>query len=410
MDLYSISATALEVAEKCLVRYEAEKVKRAPQTGSKTPANKGSACHGALEDHVRKVYIEKDPTYENTLKNLLKLLDKYFEEIFGNLDKKSEDYKDCKEMLTKWFKRTDLSGLKVLSVEEHYVIEVPTSQGIKKFNYIWDRCDEFYEDGKLIIRVVDYKSWRKNLQPNDLHHKIQTRMYAMAASMKFKDRNPDEIWVQLDQLRWGNPESKFSVEENRETWKWMKKLVEKIIATDPSTLRPTLNDECGFCVLKTTCPELRKNAQAGGVWALMDDDQLARAQYELISAQNGAKYALEEIETIMSARMKNEDVLEWDTENFEVKFTSGRATRSINPRDVARIVGDDIFRTITKVNITTIDDLMKTGELTDEQCAALKAAMTRDIGASKPKATPKGSLPIVKPSAKSGGMVALEAL
>lgn len=408
MQLRTISATALEVAQLCMARFKSEKIDYTPGSGGRGPANKGTVVHGVLEDYVRAVYINKDGTPQNTA-TLKALYNKHFEAVFNSADRTSDDYKDGWDQVERWFKRTDLAGVEVISTETKSFIEIKTSDGPKKYNYIWDRCDKFYdEDGKLCIRVVDYKTWRKNLTPDDLYAKIQCRMYAMAAAIQFKDLNPDEIWVQLDQTRYGTVEKRFSREDNVETWKYVKRQAELILATDPNTVQATVNAECGFCPIKSSCPELRKNVSGGGVHALTDDE-LARAKYEIESTLKGAKYALEEVEDVLAARMREQDALEWDTDEFEVKFKPGRSTRSVNNRQVARIIGPEIFNQIGTVTITKLNDLMKSGELTDEQVAELKKAINPPTpGSLKPVVTKKNGLEKKAPA--PGQLVSLEAL
>lgn len=406
MDLYSISATSLEVAELCMARFAAEKIDRVPRTGDNGPADSGSVLHSVLEIYVPNVYKHK--THEPTLKYLLELFDQEFPKWFGSLDKKNQWYIDGLDQLKKWHKRTDLTGVEIISTEVKDFIEVKTIQGTKKYNYIWDRCDKITDkDGNITIRVVDYKSWRKNLTTEDMEFKIQVRMYAMAAFTQFKHLNPSRIVVQLDQLRWGTVGLSFTREEALATWEWMKKLVRKIMEMDRADAKPTLNPECGFCPIKLTCPELRRNIMGGGAFSLDTPEKLAQAKYELESQSKGVKYALDELNDIISAYSRKEDILQWDAGEYEVVFKPGRGQRTVNAREIADIVGADIFKTIGTVNLKSIDELLKSDELTDEQKKEIKDSMGFQGGALKAQVTKKGGL---KQEVKANPTVKLESL
>ena len=377
MQLRTISASGYQVAETCLKRYHAEYVERTPRTESSEPANLGTAVHGALEDYVTAVYVKKTGL-QPTLKNLINFYNKHFEKVFGTADRSNEWYPQGKEQLANWHKRTDLTEIEVISTEKKSFILIPTSQGQKRYNYIWDRCDKFYEGDKLIIRVVDYKTWRKSLTPKDMLHKIQVRMYAVAAAIQFKDLQPDEIWVQLDQLRYGNPEVKFSREENLETWRYIKAQAEIIIAANEKNLEARLNPECGYCVIKSSCNLLRRNIDGGGVWAMKTDEELAEALYELDNQVKGAEAAAAEVRAILESRMDNEEASTLEAGNFTVDLSSN-SRRETNSRAVSLIVGPEIFRQVGKVTVGEVDKLIKSGELGAEATEKLKKVFTKTV-------------------------------
>lgn len=377
MDLKTISASGYQVAETCLKRYHAEYVLRTPKTEASEAANLGNAVHGALEDYVKAIYVDK-VNLAPTLKNLLNFYNKHFEKWFGTADRSNDWYPQGKEQLTTWFKRTNLDNVQVISTEKKSFIPIPTSQGHKRYNYIWDRCDLFEEDGKVIIRVVDYKTWRKNMQPREMRHKTQVRMYAMAAAVQFKHLNPDEIWVQLDQLRYGNPEVKFTREDNVETWRYVKRQAEIIIEADENKLEEKLNPECGYCVIKSRCTKLRKNIEGGGVWSMQTDEELAEALAALDNQAKGAEQAAEEVRAILQARMDNADKDTLDAGNFTVEF-SKTARRQTNNRAVSLIVGPDLFKQIGKVSVSDVDALIKSGELGPEKTKQLETVFSKTV-------------------------------
>lgn len=387
MQLRTISASSLTTFEECPRRWHAENIERVPRTGGPGPAGVGTAVHNTLEVYVAKVYMTKE--WDDDWKRIEDLYTVQFAKVFGTMDTTSEQYKDGLSMLKNWFERTNLNNIEVLSVEIKSSMPIKTNDGIKKYNYIWDRCDRFKEDSKTIIRVVDYKTIRANLSPSDLRQKIQARMYAVAAATQFKDDKPDEIWICFDLLRYGPVEVKFSRDELLRTWKYIKDTANAIIAADPDDLEERLSPGCMFCVRKFNCDTLLKNETGEGIMALADDDDaLAERHMQLTSVNKASKYALEEIENLMLAKAKENDEIEGETENYEVRFTA-RKTRYVEDFEVAEILGPEKFATIGKVTMGEIDRLLKSKELSAVQKSLLRGAVKDKFGDMKPKVTKK---------------------
>lgn len=385
MQLRTISATSLQAFEECPARWLAENSKYTPRSGGNGPANTGTACHYACEHYVQAVYVKK--THEPSLELLIMFYKIGFEEAFGSADFSIPEYKDGKQMLENWYNRTDLSDVTILSTEKKDYIEIKTSDGIKKYNYIWDRCDLIERDGKRIIRIVDYKSVRAYISNEDLKHKIQARMYAMGAAIQFKDDNIDEIWVVFDLFRFGDPvEVTFSWEENRETWSWIKKTAERIIATPDTNTPETLGPGCVWCVRKTTCKTLRKNIDGGGVFALLEGEELLKARLELESVQKAAGYALRDLDELIMRQAQEADVTDMSEGLYDMKFTS-RKTRFVDNEEAAFILGPTMMSQIGKVGMTQIDSLLKGDELTAEQKSQLKGIIRTTQSDPKPKIT-----------------------
>lgn len=386
MKLRTISATSLQAFEECPARWYAENSLYTPRAGGNGPANTGTACHYACEHYVQAVYVQK--THEPSLELLHMFYKIGFEEAFGSADFSIPEFKDGKDMLTNWWNRTDLSDVEILSTEKKDYIEIKTSDGIKRYNYIWDRCDLVVdENGRRIIRVVDYKSVRAYISSEDLKQKIQARMYAMGAAIQFKDQNIDEIWIVFDLFRYGDPiEVKFSWEENRETWKWIKKTAERILATDENNPPETLGPGCVWCVRKTTCETLRKNISGGGVFALLEGEDLLKARLELESVNKAAGYALREIDDLLVRQAQEQDVTELSEGLYDMKFTT-RKTTVIDSEEAAMILGPVITAQIGKIGVTQVKELLKGDELTAAQKSQLKGIMRTSLGDPKPKVT-----------------------
>lgn len=387
MLLRTISASSLTTFSECPRRFKAENIDRVPRTGGPGPAGVGTACHEALEKYVRAVYMEK--TRGEDFAYLAGLYKVAFIREFNTADLTVPEFQDGMDMLENWYGRTDLSNTEIISVEvkDHMIIN--TIDGPRKYNYIWDRCDRLYEGNKKIIRVVDYKSIRAYLTPEDLREKIQARMYAMAAATQFKDENPDEIWVQFDLLRYGTVEVKFSRDDNLKTWKYVRDTANLILEMPDEKIPETLGPGCMFCVRKTTCGSLRKNVNGGGLLSLADSDEdLAKARLELEGVQKAAKYALDEIDNLMVTKAKASGELETETDSYKIALTS-RRTRIVDDQEVAMILGPELTAQLGKISITAIDKLVKGNEISAAKKSQLQGAISYRQSELRPKITKK---------------------
>jgi hypothetical protein len=386
----SLSATALQVAELCMARYTAENFHYSKGMGGMA-ASLGTACHGALELFVKSTKLDGHP--ENW--NLPFLLDMYrlsYMESFGTSDCSGEVYEDGVDMLKRWYERTDLGTTTVLSAEIKSNFMVPTTQGDIPFNYVWDRFDEL-GDGQY--RVVDYKTNRWGLRPEDLKKKIQARCYGLAAAIQLKNMGLEyeRIWVEFDLLRHSSVGIVFTREENIATWQFIKDSAEKILATDPNNPPETLNNECRFCVRKQACKALKKNITVGGVFSVATAqdavDLRAAMQYQM----NGLAAAIKELDDVILADAKAQDVLEFESDMNRLKIgVSSR--KSVDAERAEMILGPTLFHKYGKASITMADvnKLLKGSELTEEQKKALKAAIYNKIGEPSVKVEPKNSL------------------
>lgn len=393
VELRTISASSIQVFEGCTFRYHAEMVERTPSPGgSSDPAKLGTAVHDSLERIVDEVFISK--TREELDWNVLVA---YFKQEFMKQfmripDSKDDLYNDGIEMLERWFGRTDLDKVQVLMVERKIRVTIKTSIGEVPYTFIFDRLDMFEENGKTIVRVVDYKTWRQHLTPQGLRQKAQGRLYGLAIMLAKAEiakelgfeLNPDEVWVCFDQLRYDPVEVKFTRDDNVATWKYVRKVAERIIA-EPAPGKRTLNSECQFCVVKATCPVLTKNVQAGGVMALAGDrNEMAKRYMELEGAQKAIKYAIEEVmEKLLEDAMENDEI-EYDTDDYHVVFKSSRR-KSYDPATVREIIGDNLFASLGKINNSEIDKLLNGNALNAAQKSRLRSSVQESIGEPKPK-------------------------
>lgn len=378
MHLRTISASGFKIYAKCPSRYEAEYV-IAPKGASPSgrAAMLGTVVHKALEDYVQDVYIDK--AHKPELQYLLDLLEVAWSSEPGLGAPEGSDYDAALAMLGTWFDRTDLSEVEVLSVETKRSIEVPTNDGTRMFNYIWDRCDRYTDsDGTVVIRVVDYKTVFMNRGIGEITEDLQVRMYAVAAMIQFLEERPGRIEVQMDLLRHGNNTVSFDVEELRDYYRDIVKLANEILADEKPVER--INSECHFCLKKSTCETLRQFSLAGAVTS-MDPDELLEAK-DLLNAQKKAvEAAMKEVDDEIRKTLDKEQVkaLVGSTRRATA---STRRVRKMDPFKVAEIIGPSKFSRIAKVTLGALDDLAKGGQLTEEQQERLSRITEYESGAS----------------------------
>ena len=382
----TISASSLNTADLCLARYKAENLDFTPSPRDAVAANIGTSVHGGLQYYVQAVYIDK------TASPSLELLEKFYREsylkTFDSVEYDTPEYKDGWDLCVKWFNRTDLSGREVLSVERKLRLPVPSSVGDIPMTYIIDRLDRYEEDGKVILEVVDYKTIRAMLSPDQVRAKLQARIYDLAIRSQYKDQY-DEIRVIFDLLRHDQVGVIFRREEAVETWTGIKARLERIIATDGANPPETLNSECPYCVRKTQCSALRRNIAGGGIFKIADDiGAVAKMRMEMQYQSKGLEAAIAELDGILIEKAKQEKVLRYTEDGLEVSI-SARKTRNIDSVAAAKILGPDVMARYGKLNVTTVDKLIASEELTPEQVAALNRAMGFSVSAESVKVTPK---------------------
>lgn len=362
----SISATALHVAELCPARYKAEQIDRGKRLPG-TAADLGTAVHSALEMYVTQVYLQ------HAEKPSLQLLQEFFRlaymTTFGKHECEGDEYEDGVEMLDRWFERTNLEDVEVLSAEvkENFLVPSPLGGEIP-FNYIWDRHDKI---GDNEYKVVDYKTIRWAVRPADLKKKIQARAYGLAAQIKYKDA--ERIWVEYDLLRHEPVGIVFTREENIATWQYIKKSLEKIINTPDDDVPEILNPECRFCIRKLTCKALESNIAVGGTFGISTAeeaiDKRAALEWQIKAIQN----AIEELDNIIIRDAKQNDKEEYETDLNRVTFGISRR-RAVDPWMVEKVVGGDIFSKYggLAIKMADFDRLIKSKDLTREQKAELQ--------------------------------------
>jgi hypothetical protein len=376
----SFSASALNVAQGCLSRYQRESLERGEDFVNDA-AQLGTSVHGGLEAFIKQMMSTGD---KPSLDDLLMWYRVSYMDTFNTSDTSTPGYEEGVEMLKKWYKREDYLIGKVLSAEVKTSYPVKTSVGEIPFNYIWDRFDQ-YDDNEYA--VIDYKTNRWALSSDELRKKIQARMYGVMAQIQYP--NAERIHVKFDMLRHdGMVGVVFSKDENIATWRWFKSEVERIIAA-PDDPPETLNNECGWCIKQATCNALASNIAAGGVMSLTPVERMdlrAKAGYQM----KGLKNLSDQLDALIEADAKAKDVFEMETENTKIKFAIS-SRRDVDAERVEEVVGEDTFKRYGGASITMgkFDQLLKDPNVTPEQVAKLKKLVYKNFGEPKVKAEPK---------------------
>lgn len=364
----SLSASSILVSEACMERWKVENFWRTPQASSE-PANIGTSVHFALEHFVKAVYLDGTTQWDD-VKFLNDMYQIGYIETFGTTNTDTDAFKDGAALVAKWYHR-NRAGLphKVISCEVKENFPIKTSAGIIPFNFIWDRADQIEDD---VYEVVDYKTLRAPVKPEDLKAKIQPRAYALAAQIKWPDAK--RIWVTFDMLRYDPIGVVFTREENADTYRYLKRAAERIIATDEDSTAETLNPECKWCIKKVSCETLAKANAAGTVHG-MPVETIAQRKLEIDSQILALKYAQEELDKQLCLEAENRDEFDFTLGDLQVSIVASRR-RKVNSNAVARIVGEGLVAKYGNFTMTNVDKMLKSGELTEDQVRQVQAQIT----------------------------------
>lgn len=377
-----------------MARYKAEYIDGARGL-STTAADLGTTCHLALQMYVQHAVI--DGTHPQTEQYLIDCYTTAYLKIMLSWDFDTPVFKDGANMMRVWHARNDFSGFEVISCEVKESFEVPymllehgyleaTKQSMR-LNYIADRVDNL---GNGRYRVVDYKSWRGVIDSSDVKTLEQARIYALAYQIKYPDAV--EIWVSIDQLRGDEVGYCFTRKENADTWRWLKQTLQRIIDTSPDRPRETLNDECGYCIRKSVCGELRKHSAGGGILDKNLDD-LIKLKYELNTAIKAMGYLQEDVEKKLAADLDELDLRELDTLSFGADevyrvSTSGNSRSEVDAQKLPDVIGDDVALEIATYSVKSVNQL-KGDPRVRGKWSEVEALITKKVGKRTVRVTKK---------------------
>lgn len=389
----TLSATSLQVAALCMARWVAEYIERTPNH-SNAAADVGTAVHGGLEMFVKAVFLEKTHTGLTRPEQKDLLVTFYqmsYVQTFNSADLETDEYKDGLALTLTWFARTNLDSVfKVESAELKETIEVPYNNPdgtVDKvnFNYIMDRVDQ---TGETEWEVVDYKTVRVPIQPEDLETKVQARAYALAIQIKHPECT--RVKVTFDLLRHERVSLVFTREDNIKFWRFLCAETQRIVNTREEDVRPSLNPECGYCAIKYSCDLLKKNVAAGGYHSL-DLDEKAKLAEQLTYQVKANSRIIEEIEETLMRHAAENDVLQWETADgsviVEIGMTAGR--RQFDAHQAAEIMGPKLFAQMGSMTVGNLEKIIKDTSLDPEMRETLKGLLVKGNGNLKAYIKPK---------------------
>ena len=382
----TVSASSLELADKCLASYAASSLNRGAGFGN-DPAKLGTALHGALETYTNPAFMS---TGMWDLEFLLTCFQAEYFKLFG-ANTQSDWYKQGMQILTNWHNRPyqqhEIQSTEILSREVKENFPVPYILNGEKFfvplNYIIDRLDQTGEDE---YRVVDYKSQRIPWGSEEMYGKIQPRIYALAIQIKYPKAK--SICVQYDYLRYDPQSVYFSRDDNANTWRWLKQAVQRIVDTDEHNAPETLNDGCRYCIRKLSCRAVQSNISVGGAFAY-DADELADRFGEMVAQLDAMRSTMDGIEHELLIRAQESGEMEWYTTKSKVRVTI-KKTRRVNQERLAAIVGEEVLHDFPRVSIGDLDQIRKDRRLTNEQRSMLDSAIDSTFSEPSIKVTKRG--------------------
>lgn len=388
----TLSATSLQVASLCMDRWKAEYLNRAPGF-SNTAADVGTSVHGALEKFVKAVYLDKTHADLDRVKQKELLITFYqmsYVETFGSADMETSEFKDGFKLAMDWFQRTSFDDFTVESCELKETIQVPynhpdgTEHKIP-FNYIMDRVDQLND---VEWRVVDYKTVRAPIQPEDLAAKLQARAYALAIQIKHPEAQ--KIQVVFDLLRHQPVGLTFIRDDNIAFWRFLCEETQRIVNMPESAVKPTLNPECSYCVKKFTCGLFQRNVDAGGIMSLSLDEQ-AQLHADLSSKIKAEKSILDTLEDNLMRHAAKAEILQWETGDgaLEVEIGMTSARREFDAQRAAEIMGPELFAQMGNMTLGSLDKIIADQSVDEEIRTALKKLITKGNGNLKVFVKPK---------------------
>ena len=369
MKLEKLSASSLKVAEGCLARFKAERDAPRGSSVGRDYNKLGSAVHETLENYIRGAIVEKNIKPTESVLEILWM--QAYQNWFGNLDRRAVTYKDGWQILVSWYHRTVFGHFEVLSLEVKEFFELPTPDGPVKFNYIIDRLDKM---GENQYRVVDYKTSRQSMSPDELYINIQAQIYALAIQIKYPDA--EDIQVEFDMLRHSPVSVFYKKSDNAETWRRLKSAAIHIQQASEENPPETLNDECLFCIRKTICEAAKGNANAGGVLGYGSIEDIINARATLSAQMKAAKAGVEELDDKILRYLMENDITELATDSVNVKANI-RSSRKIDSSRVRKILGPKLSGSwLTEaMTVARYEELLKSPDITSSQRRELEGAV-----------------------------------
>jgi RecB family exonuclease len=354
----SLSATAIKSFEQCEAMFKATYIDRVREA-SGAAADLGTAVHNACEAWVKEG--------AGSLDSLLADFDRQAVQFGLDATMVEDGTAMLKDFHSRW---VEAPPHKVVAVEVKESFPIKSSSGeVVDVTYIWDRGDQHPNNA---IEVVDYKTWRRVVDAEEMRQLSQVRIYALSAAIKFKELEPPAIWVTYDQMRTAPVSVKFTKEDNRATWNYLKEVYDRILASDGT--REQVGEGCRYCVRKADCQSLLRAVQAGNIQKLRMNPELAATRLaELKASKNAVEALISELEEFMEELLEEHGVPELAFDNGVVVKMTVRKNRKAQMERIARIVGPDIMaRHPSGMSLPDLDALLAGDELDEDTKARIR--------------------------------------
>jgi hypothetical protein len=144
---------------------------------------------------------------------------------------------------------------------------------------------------------------------------------------------------------------------------------------------------------KQVCKAVKSNILAGGIHSLGGAADMVDARAELEYQKAAVEAAIKEIDTVIIAEAKETDVLAWESADNVLEIGAS-SRRSADAERVEMVIGPDLFRKYgsSSITISTIDKLLKGGELTKEQKSQLKGLVYNKRGEARVNVKPRNPI------------------
>ena len=355
MKINRLSPSALKIWVTCPAQFRAMYHDERGATPSGVAAELGTAIHAALEEWVT-AGLNQPATSPlsswGTLGELQDLVRKHCTELGIHDD---EVIAEGVGIVDNWHARADVWDRNIIRCEEAVTVTLPTRAGDIPFMYVIDRLDRG-SDGNY--EVVDYKSGRWTLKPNEVRQDWQARSYA---AMTWK-QNPhtEGVWVTFDYLRYGLPTGVwFSAEECEQLYNEILEMAAAIIESEGTEER--LNNMCQFCVRKHECDTVRRHALAGG--HLIDHvGLLLERKHDVQNTMKALKAVDAEIDALLQPHLDEAHGGFLAADGFEVTLKVGKRREIVEPHRIKDLVGVTEWSRYATMTVTSLDRLIKNSD------------------------------------------------
>ncbi|GAB3284727.1 PD-(D/E)XK nuclease family protein [Parasphingorhabdus pacifica] len=237
-----------------------------------SPPRSGAWAHstlGAVVHNVLRAFFELPPE-ERTPDRMPRLLRRYWKsDGFAGADQVAEYRARAERWLTDYVERNDVSETP-LAVERW--VSAPAGTIIAEGRA--DRIDE--RGGELV--VVDYKTGRHGVNPDDARDSMALGLYALAARKTFRakcDRVELHHLPSGGVVSWEHTEESIGAHLRRaeQLAEEIRTATEAWEAGDGSarTFPARTGRHCAWCDFRAHCPEGRETAAGAPSWALLGD-------------------------------------------------------------------------------------------------------------------------------------------